>query len=324
MARAQGDRKRGRRKNSVASHALIFFICICLMTLGKADITAMNSVRTVLTGLVMPIADVVSVPIRAVTSMVESAQAAAKLREENLKLREDVKRLSRWRLQAELLQSENRQLRSVSGVIAPDATMAVSARVVAINADSFAHVVMINIGRDKGIRRGHAVTTTDGLVGMIIDVGARHSQVLLITDINAMIPVILSSSSWPATTIGQNSGNLKLRFLPTEATVERDELVQTSGHGGVLPAGIPVGRISAINGDRITIEPIVDLKRLSFVSVLVTEDDPGFSTQDLMNQAYSPLPENQDGFSLQGLNALGQREDSDVLEGDQNQNGNAQ
>ena len=322
MARAQGDRKRGRKKNGITSHVLIFLICISLMTLGKADISAMNSIRTVMTGLVMPIADVVAVPIRAITSMVESAQAAAKLREENLKLREDVKRLSRWRLQAELLQSENRQLRSVSGVIVPQSTTAVSARVVAINADSFAHVVMINIGRDKGIRRGHAVTTTDGLVGMIIDVGARHSQVLLLTDINAMIPVILSSSSWPATTIGQNSTSLKLRFLPTEASIGVDELVQTSGHGGVLPAGIPVGRIRSINGDQIAVDPIVDLKRLSFVTVLVTEEDPGFSTKDLLNQAYSPLPEDEDAFSLQGLNALGQRKDSDVSDDNTRQGGN--
>ena len=84
MARAQGDCKRGRKKNGITSHVLIFFLCISLMTLGKADISAMNSLRTIMTGLTMPIADVVAVPVRAVTSMVESAQAAAKLREENL------------------------------------------------------------------------------------------------------------------------------------------------------------------------------------------------------------------------------------------------
>ena len=322
MARAQGDRKRGRKSNGISSHVIIFVICIIVMTLGKADISAMNSVRTVLTGLVTPIADLIAVPIRAATTMVESAQAAAKLREENLKLREDVKRLSRWRLQAELLQSENRQLRSINGVIIPENASPVSARVIAINADSFAHVVMLNVGHDAGIRRGHAVTTRDGLVGMIIDVGARHSQVLLLTDINAMIPVILSSSSWPATTVGQNSTTLKLRFLSTEALVAEDELVQTSGHGGVLPAGIPVGRVRSINNDQIYIDPIVDLKRLSFVTVLVTKDDPGYNTQELLNQAYSPLPETKDEFSLQGLNALGQRKDSDVATDANDQGGN--
>ncbi|MCE2517293.1 MAG: rod shape-determining protein MreC [Alphaproteobacteria bacterium] len=312
MARAPGDRKRGRKSNGFAVHGILFFLCISLITLGKADISAMNSIRTVLTGLVTPIADVVSVPVRAAAGMIEGMQAVANLREENRRLEDQVKRLSRWRLKAEILQTENRQLRSVSGVIIPNAVQPVSARVIAVNADSFAHSVMINAGRDAGIRKGNAVTTTDGLVGMIIDVGARHAQVLLLTDINAMIPVILSSSSWPATTVGQNSTSLRLRFLPVEASIEIDELVQTSGHGGVLPPGLPVGRVAAVSDDRIVVEPVVDLQRLSFVTVLVTEDDPGFSVDDVLAQTHSPLPPADNSFTLKGLNALGQRTETDV------------
>ena len=65
----------------------IFFVCLGLISLGKADISAMNSIRTVMTGLVMPIADIVSVPVRAVASMVEGMQTVANLREENIVFR---------------------------------------------------------------------------------------------------------------------------------------------------------------------------------------------------------------------------------------------
>ncbi len=312
MAVVSSERKRGRKSNGALTRVIIFVLCIGLISLGKADISAMNSLRTVMTGLIMPIADIVSVPVRAAASMVEGMQTVANLRQENERLKEDVKRLSRWRLKAEILQTENLQLKSVSGVIIPDDVRPVSARVIAINADSFAHSVMINAGADEGLRKGHAVTTTDGFVGMVIDVGARHAQVLLLTDINAMIPVILSSSSWPATTVGRNSNNIALRFLPVEANISIDELVQTSGHGGVIPPGIPVGRVAAINNNDIVIEPVVDLQRLSFVTILVTDDDPGFSTDDILNQAYSPLPPEQDEFTLKGLNALGQRLETDI------------
>lgn len=316
MAGVASERKRARKSNGPLVRVVIFFFCLGLISLGKADISAMNSIRTVMTGLVTPIADIVSVPIRAVASMVEGMQTVANLREENLRLQEDVKRLSRWRLKAEILQTENLQLRSVSGVIIPDAVRPVSARVIAINADSFAHSVMVNAGADVGLKKGHAVTTTDGLVGMVIDVGARHAQVLLVTDINAMIPVILSSSSWPATTVGRNSDNLELRFLPVEASIAIDELVQTSGHGGVIPPGIPVGRVSAIQNNDITIEPIVDLKRLSFVTILVTDRDPEFGIDNIYNQAYSPLPPEEDEFTLKGFNALGQRLETDITNED--------
>ena len=39
---------------------------------------------------------------------------------------------------------------------------------------------------------------------------------------------------------------LGLDFLPAEAKPSLNETVVTSGHGGLLPAGIPVGRVSSI------------------------------------------------------------------------------
>jgi rod shape-determining protein MreC len=307
-----GDRKRGRKARGFALHGVIFIVCIGLITISKADISAMSSSRAILMGLIIPIIDVVSVPVRAAAGMIEGVQAVANLREENLRLKDQVNRLSRWRRKAEILQTENRQLRSIGSVIIPAEIKPISSRVVAVNADSFAHSVMINSGHDTGIRKGNAVTTNDGLVGMIIDVGAHHAQVLLLTDINAMIPVILSSSSWPAITVGQNSKSLRLRFLSAEASVTAGELVQTSGHGGVLPPGLPVGRVKSIRGGRITIEPVVDLQRLAFVTVLVTQEDPGFNVDDILSQTYSPVPTQEDIFTLKGLNALGQRTETDV------------
>jgi len=313
MAAPKGNRKRSPKSSGILRQILIFAICVAMMVLGKIDISAVNSIRTALTGFVSPIADVVSVPFRAVYTMVDSMQAVANLREENIRLKEDVDRLRQWRRKAEILQNENRQLRSVSGVVIPDGTTPVAARVIAVNADSFAHSVLINVGANAGIKKGNAVTTTDGLVGIVISVGAKHSQILLVTDINALIPVILSSSSWPAVTAGMNSTELDLRFLPAEATPNLDDLVQTSGHGGVLPPGIPVGRISEVHLNRIKVRPVVDLQRLGYVSVLTTAADPGFALDDIYDQTYRTLPQDEEEFTLEGINALGQRSPADEI-----------
>lgn len=319
MAKAKGNRKRGRSSNGLMTHVFLFVFCLVLMLVGKTDISVMNSVRSVMTGLAVPVADVISVPFRAVYAMMDSMSSVANLREENMRLKNDIERLKQWRRQAEILQNENRQLRSVSGVIIPDSTSPVSARVIAVNSDSFAHSVIVNVGRNAGVQKGNAVTTTDGLVGIIIDVGPKHSQVLLVTDINAMIPVILSSSSWPATTAGTNNKLMQLRFLPAEATIAANELVQTSGHGGVLPPGIPVGRVERVTTNRISVKPVVDLQRLGFVTILTMNEDPGFAVDDIFAQRFRPLPVEDDRFSLEGINALGQRTSSDVTAGDNEQ-----
>ncbi len=300
MVAPSSDRRRGGQSTRYIIHGLIFFLCLLLMVFSKADISAINSVRSAVTRLVAPIADLISVPVRAVGGAIDQMQALSNLHEENQRLEVELEKFKRWRRKAELLQIENRQLRSVSGIMTGDAVTPISAQVIATNADSFAHAILIKAGSEQGIKKGHAVTTIDGLVGVVINVAPYYSQILLITDINAMIPVVLSSS-WPAMTVGQGSKSLRLRFLPTEGRAIVGELIQTSGHGGIFPSGIPVGRVASVGDDHITVKPIVNLQRLTFVTVLVSDRDTGFSLDDLANQAYNPLPPSGEESVLQEM-----------------------
>ena len=137
------------------------------------------------------------------------------------------------------------------------------------------------------------MVTADGLVGLVVDVGATYARVLMISDINAQIPVILSSSSWPGVTVGNNGTFLSLRFLPEEAAPKVGELVLTSGHGGVLPAGVPVGRVDLVRDDFVRVRPAVDLRHLSYVSILVGGTE-GIDLDNLaLEDYYTPLPETE-------------------------------
>ena len=307
MAKITTDRKKGRRSAGLFTHLIIFVTCVVLMLAGKADISAMNSVRGVIAGFFTPIAEVVSVPFRAIGIMVDGIGNITQMREENIQLKEDVRQLHRWQNEADMLLAENRQLRALSDFPPPIGMQSISARIVAINADSFAHSVMINAGAKQGIRKGATVATEDGLVGIVVDVGHFYAQVLLITDLNAMVPVILSDTSWPAVAGGNNSYTLDLRFVPHQAELEAGMLVQTSGHGGVLPAGLPVGRIIQVTEDHVRIKPIVDFQRLRFVTVFMWPEDNDMPSDDILTQSYSPLPKQESEFSLEGINALGQR-----------------
>ena len=281
------------------------------MVVGKADISAMNTLRSFFTGMVTPVADVVSLPVRGLYAMLEGVQSVASLREENTKLKKDLRRLSRWRREAELLQSDNRQLRSVVGLIEPPGMRAVTVRAVAVNADSFAHTVLVRAGTRDGIHIGNAAVTNEGLVGIVVETGPSHARLLLITDINAMIPVMLTSSAWPAVAVGRNSTELMLQFLAAEATPSLGELVQTSGHGGVLPAGIPVARIKSIRERQITLEPLADLQRLGYLSILVSSDSLPVA-DPIDAPSFKPVPDTDKGFSLEGMTSSGRRVDEVV------------
>ena len=303
--RASDKNKIRQRRNA---NLLLIVFSFSLMFLGKADILAVRNARMSASDFLAPIVDLLSSPARGVATMVTGIRTVASLRAENVRLQAENDLLKRWRRRAEILESENRQLRSVTGAVTPESRVPLTARAVTAPGGSFAHTVLISNGLDHGIQAGNPVVTADGLVGLVVDVGSSYSRVLMISDINARIPVILSSSSWPGLTIGQNGPFLELAFLTEEATPQVGELVLTSGHGGVLPAGVPVGRVDLIEDDFVRVVPAVNFRNLGYVSIL-TGGVEGIDTDDLsLGDYYTPLPIDQKTRLLEGLNAVGERQ----------------
>ena len=209
------------------AHIVLVVFSFSLMFLGTLDFSALRSARMGFSDFVAPLVDLVSVPVRGVETMAQGIRTVASLRAENVRLQAENAMLKRWRRRAEILEGENRQLRSVAGAVAPERRRPLTARAVTAPGGAFAHTVLVANGTDQGIEMGNPVVTADGLVGLVVDVGATHARVLMISDINAQIPVILSSSSWPGVTVGNNGPNLSLRFLPEEAAPKIGELVLT-------------------------------------------------------------------------------------------------
>ncbi|MEC7438633.1 MAG: rod shape-determining protein MreC, partial [Pseudomonadota bacterium] len=248
------------------AHTLLVVFSFSLMFLGKADFSALRDARMGASDFMAPFVDLVSAPVRGVETMAQGIRTVASLRAENVRLQAENSMLKRWRRRAEILESENRQLRSVAGAVSPEKRRPLTARAVTAPGGAFAHTVLVANGSDAGIGVGNPVVTADGLVGLVVDVGKTYSRVLMISDINAQIPVILASSSWPGVAVGNNGTYLSLRFLPAEAAPKVGELVVTSGHGGVLPAGVPVGRVDLVRDGSVRVKPAVDLRHLSYVS----------------------------------------------------------
>ena len=282
-------------------HLIIILLGFALIFVGKADMLAVRTVQTGFSALFAPLFNVVATPVRAVETMFEGMRTVASLREETVRLRAENERLKRWQRRSEILESENRQLRTVLGAVIPADRQAVTARAIAAPGSSFSHTMMITHGTDKRIHRGDPVVTADGLVGYIIEASKRHSWVLMLSDVNSRIPILLSTSSWPGLAIGQNSDMLSLSFLPLEAVPKENELVLTSGHGEILPPGLPVGRVIKEVGREYYIQPVVDLRKVSFVSILVRPEGQGVTEIGGFADFFTPLPETDNKRLLEGF-----------------------
>ena len=300
------DKAKVRHRRLV--HVVLIALCFSLMFIGKADLVAMRELRMSSNDFLAPVIDFVSAPIRGVETMAEGIRTVASLRAENVRLQAENDLLQRWRRRAEILESENQQLRSVTGTVSDENRSLITARAVTAPGGSFAHTILIAIGNESGIAAGDPVITSNGLVGIVYEVGRAYARVLMISDINARIPVMLASSSWPGLTIGRNGEYLELAFLPAEARPEVGELVLTSGHGGILPAGLAVGRVDRVDGDDIRVRPAVEFRNLGYVSVLIGGTE-GVDRSDLSQGSFfTPLPIDDDKRLLEGLNASGTRQ----------------
>ncbi|MFX4941244.1 rod shape-determining protein MreC, partial [Acinetobacter baumannii] len=81
----------------------------------------------------------------------------------------------------------------------------ITARVVADPGGPFVRTVLTTAGRRHGVRKGQAAMAGPGLIGRVIEVGEWSSRVLLITDLNARIPVVMENSRQRAVLSGDNS-----------------------------------------------------------------------------------------------------------------------
>jgi rod shape-determining protein MreC len=250
------------------SFLLLVLASLALMMVGKIDPVLVDNARTRVTDAFAPILDALSRPAATAARFVESLAELENLYEENQRLRQENARLTQWRQAALRLEGENSSLRSLLRYNPEPAVSYVTARVVTAPGGSFVRTVVVTAGRRDGVRKGQAAVGGTGMVGRVIEVGEWSARVLLITDINARIPVTLENSRLRAVLAGDNTDQPRLLYLPPEAPVMLGERVVTSGHGGVFPPGIPIGTVASVSERGVKVQALADLMRLEHLRLV--------------------------------------------------------
>jgi len=255
---------------AVARFAFLSLVaaCFALMLLGKGEIVVVERARTALLDLLAPVFGVLSQPAEAVSSAIGEAGQVLHVYRENRVLREQVTRLEHWQEAARRLDGENQALRALLNFPADPQTRSVTGRVIGDSGGSFVRSILVAVGGEQGVAKGQAAMTGEGLVGRVSEVGERSARILLITDLNSRIPVLIESTRERAVLAGDNTARPRLLYLSPDARLSPGDRVMTSGHGGALPAGLPVGVVAEVGERGVQVQPYVDWARLDFVRLL--------------------------------------------------------
>jgi len=162
---------------------------------------------------------------------------------ENRRLKKEMVLLQQQADEAVRLRDENERLRAMLGVRTDPPIDMVTARIVADSRGPLANYRLANVGSEKGVMIGFPVLSERGLVGRVVGVSRGASKVLLLTDAASKTPVMIDRTNARAILTGDGGPNPKLDYLRSRDPIRAGDRVLTSGDGGVLPRGLPVGRV---------------------------------------------------------------------------------
>ncbi|MBA4209057.1 MAG: rod shape-determining protein MreC [Parvibaculum sp.] len=273
--------------------SLIFMLTLAaaLLLLGRAETYVFDQARQVVTDLAAPLLEIASRPVAATRRIIERTDEYAYVFDENERLRAENARLLEWKEEALRLQARLARYEALLNVQVDQSIEYVSGRVVSDSGGPFIDTVLVNVGREQGARSGLAVIDSDGLAGRIVATGPKASRVLLLTDLNSRIPVVIEPAQYKAILAGDNTSWPRLEYLPVQSAVSPGDRVVTSGDGGLIPAGLPVGLVIQTGSGELRVQTFSDRGRLDFVRVLQYEFPSEVKLQDPPSVLEGPAAE---------------------------------
>ncbi|MDQ2861700.1 MAG: rod shape-determining protein MreC [Pseudomonadota bacterium] len=195
---------------------------------------------------IAPVGDVLTVPVRWIGNGARTVGDYFFAASENGALRRRLAAALTWRDRALALGEENARLKALMGITTNPPLPVVFARAVIDARGPFSNTRLIDAGASRGIVEGNPALGEHGLVGRVVGVASGVSRVLLLTDVESRTPVLIARTNGRAILTGDGGPSPQLAWLRTHEALREGDRVLTSGDGGVLPRGLPVG--AAIKG----------------------------------------------------------------------------
>ncbi|MCP4650056.1 MAG: rod shape-determining protein MreC [PVC group bacterium] len=152
--------------------------------------------------------------------------------------------------QLEEMRLENERLRNMLELKEKKEHDFVIAQVIGKEPTNWLNSIIINKGHSQGIMINQPVMTFAGLVGKVIELSSAEAKVLLISDVNSRVIVLVQRTRDEGILEGIGRGLCRLKYLPVESNVKLGDIVISAGVGGVYPKGLLIGKIESIKIER--------------------------------------------------------------------------
>ncbi|MBZ8140414.1 rod shape-determining protein MreC [Rubrivivax gelatinosus] len=234
------------RQGTSALTKLVFFAALALfLMVADARLRIAEPVRDALTIVLLPVQRALAVPIELAFGGADYLRGLTAARDAERTAREQLAQSAEKLARAGALAEENTRLRALLELKPAIAVHSQAAEVLYEAADPYSRKVIIDRGQTQGVVAGSPVVNQDGVLGQVTRVYALTSEVTLLVDKDAAIPVLNQRTQQRGAAFGVGFG-MELRFTSANDDVQVGDALQTSGVDGVYPAGLPVAKVVSV------------------------------------------------------------------------------
>lgn len=268
------------RKNQVPlSCCFCLLLSFYILTAAARGQLKNEPLGALLMGIMRPLQIVAQGSANWISSLQDNYDTLAGFRSENVRLRKRVESLEVERQKLLEAQATNIRLKQLLDFRSHLYGTAVTASIIANSASSWFQSCLLDKGSSDGVRKGMAVVTPMGVVGQVVTVTSRTAKVLLLTDANSGVDVIVQRTRARGIVSGSLDNGTILKYVKRSEDIQRGDRLITSGIDGVFPKGLMVGTVIKVQKQHlglfqfVEVLPAVQSSRIEEVLVVAAENN---------------------------------------------------
>ncbi|MGB1360704.1 MAG: rod shape-determining protein MreC [Alphaproteobacteria bacterium] len=253
------------RKLSLSTWLVISFVTLIIDYLHRDNL---QNIRSTVLNVATPIIKVIETPVEWVKSANNTFVKFQEISDDNVMLKNKIIELEEYKNNYFILKQENVLLKKLLKYNSRIEKSFIASRVIGNTGGIFKQTLLLDRGSKDGVKDNDGVMSVGGLLGKIVETSYNNSRVLLLTDSNSAVPVFIMGSNERAIMIGNDTEVPVLKFINKIENVEVGQKIISSGDGGMLPHGIPIGEVSKIEGINAMVKLYTDSSSSLFTRIV--------------------------------------------------------
>lgn len=265
------------KSKGIAGIIITIVILIILVIITNIDSSKLYNIENIVSKIISPVQNGITYLQNKISGNNTFFADINNLKQENQSLKEKNSQLEQQLRELEVIKAENETLKQYQELAEKyKSYKTIPAYVINRDISNYSKTIVINMGKDDGIKENMTVIADEGLVGYIISVTNNTAKVQTIIDSASSTSSITSSTRDTMVCKGTIDGTstLKASYISIDANIIEGDSVETSGMGGLYPKGMHIGKVTKVTEGKnktdktVEVETAVNFDRLETVLII--------------------------------------------------------